>query len=109
MRNREIGIREREVERYLVKLCREAGLPIYKFIPEQDSGMPDRIICLDRERVCWVETKRPRGGRVSEIQKYQHKVLREAGQRVEIVWTKEQADELVRELKKNTGASGTPV
>lgn len=93
-----MNMREREVEAYLGKLCKAAGLPIYKFVPDQAPGMPDRMILLPDERVVWAETKKPKGGRVAELQKYRHKVLREAGHRVEIVWTKEQADALVKEL-----------
>lgn len=93
-----MNMREREVESYLGKLCEAAGLPIYKFVPDQAPGMPDRIICLRGERAVWVELKKPKGGRVAELQRYRHKVLREAGQRVEIVWTKEQAEALVEEL-----------
>ena len=93
-----MDMREREVESHLGKLCEAAGLPIFKFVPDRAPGMPDRIICLPGERVCWVETKKPKGGRVAELQRYRHKVLREAGQRVEIVWTKEQAEALVAEL-----------
>jgi hypothetical protein len=45
-----------------------------------------------------VETKKPKGGRVSKLQCVQHDRLRRLGQRVEVVWTKEQADALVAEL-----------
>ena len=93
-----MNMREREVESYLNKLCEAAGLPIYKFVPDQAPGMPDRIICLPDERVCWVETKKPVGGKVARLQQYRHRKLREAGQRVEVVFTKEQASELVAEL-----------
>lgn len=93
-----MNMREREVESCLTKCCLSKGLPIFKFVPDQAPGMPDRIICLDRERVVWVETKKPKGGRVAALQQYRHRKLREAGQRVEIVWTKEQAEALVEEL-----------
>lgn len=93
-----MNMREREVESYLVRRCEAAGLPIYKFVPEQAPGMPDRMILLPEQRVVWVETKKPKGGRVAALQRYRHKVLREAGHRVEIVWTKEQAEALVEEL-----------
>lgn len=105
-----MNTREREVESYLRRLCENAGLPIHKFVPDQDPGMPDRIILLPDERVVWVETKKPKGGRVSELQRYRHRKLREAGHRVEVVLTKEQAKDLVVNLAQemqrdlNTGA-----
>ena len=93
-----LQVQEREIEKYLVEKLKSIGLDCIKFVPDQRPGMPDRVTLLPEGRVLWIETKKPSGGRVSAIQKYQHKVLREAGQRVEIVWTKEQADDLVREL-----------
>lgn len=99
-------VREREVEKYLVEKLKSIGLDCIKFVPDQRSGMPDRLVTLPGERVCWIETKKPSGGRVSVIQKYRHTELREAGQRVEIVWTKEQADDLVRELEQEIKKTG---
>ena len=93
-----MNMREREVESHLTKLCEAAGLPIFKFVPDQAPEMPDRMILLPGRRVVWVELKKPKGGRVAALQKYRHKVLREAGHRVEVVWTKEQAEALVAEL-----------
>jgi G:T-mismatch repair DNA endonuclease (very short patch repair protein) len=93
-----MSMREREVESHLTKLCEAAGLPIYKFVPDQAPGMPDRMILLPGQRVVWVELKKPVGGRVAKLQQYRHKVLREAGHRVVVVWSKEQAEELVAEL-----------
>lgn len=104
-------MREREVEGYLRRRVEEAGGRCEKFIPDLDSGMPDRIVMLPGGILVWVETKKPKGGKVSSIQAYQHKRLRALGQRVEVVWTKEQADELVEELTSlpaYTGAQDTP-
>lgn len=89
------NVREREVEGYLRRRVEEQGGVCEKFVPDLDSGMPDRIVMLPGGVLVWVETKKPKGGKVSGIQKYQHKRLRRLGQAVEIVWTKEQADDLV--------------
>jgi hypothetical protein len=48
--------------------------------------------------VIWVETKRPVGGSISSAQLVAHEQLRRLGQRVAVVWTKEDADELVDAL-----------
>lgn len=96
-----INIREREVEAYLVKrLKSELGLDCKKFIPDQDNGMPDRVILLPASRVMWVEVKTI-GGELSELQRYQHEKLRQAGHVVEVVWTKRQADDLVERLRSS--------
>lgn len=92
--------RERDVERLLCKLVAEVGGRCDKFIPDANSGMPDRLIMLPGGVLVWAELKRPQGGRLSALQRYQHEQLRRLGQRVEVVWTKEQAGELVDELSR---------
>lgn len=93
-----MAVREREVESYLRRRVEQAGGRCEKFIPDLDSGMPDRVVMLPGGVLVWVETKKPKGGRVSKLQCVQHDRLRRLGQRVEVVWTKEQADALVAEL-----------
>lgn len=93
-----VNVREREVEGYLRKRVEEVGGVCEKFVPDLDSGMPDRIVMFPGGVLVWAETKKPKGGKVSPIQQYQHSRLRKLGQAVRVVWTKEQADELVREF-----------
>jgi len=90
-------IRERDVERHLCALASARGWGCVKFIPDCDPGMPDRLLLLPDARCVWVELK-TKGGRLSDIQRYTHKRLRERGQDVRVVWTKEQAEELVDSL-----------
>lgn len=103
---RGVQIREREVERHLVKEMEKLGLRCDKFVPDQLAGMPDRIVLLPDRRVIWVETKKPKGGRVAELQKYRHEMLRKAGHEVVIVWTKEEADALAARLKRELAPGG---
>ena len=91
-------IREKRVEKYLRGKVLSLGLLYLKFLPDLDPGMPDRIITLPESRVVWVELKRPKGGRVAELQKYRHRQLREQGHQVEIVWSEEDADALARKI-----------
>ena len=51
------------------------------------AGVPDRIILLPRGRVMFAETKRPKGGELSRLQKWWHKRLRLLGFDVWVVWT----------------------
>ena len=90
---------ESEVERYLRKRVEECGGRCEKFIPDFARGFPDRLVMLPWGVLVWVETKRPRGGRLSPAQNVQHLLLRRLGQRVEVVWTKEQADRLISSLR----------
>ena len=91
-------MREREVESHLRRRVEQVGGRCEKFIPDNDAGMPDRIVMLPGGILVWVETKKPKGGRLESLQKFQHDRLRRLGQRVEVVWTKEQGDRLVDEL-----------
>lgn len=91
-------MREREVESYLRRRVEALGGECVKFIPDDMPGYPDRIVMLPGGVLVWAETKKPKGGRVSKLQKLRHEQLRALGQRVVVVWTKEQADELVEQL-----------
>lgn len=94
------GQMESEVEGYLRKRVESMGGKFVKFLPDYARGFPDRLLLLPGGASVWVEMKRPRGGRLAPAQKVQHVCLRRLGQRVEVVWTQEQADDLLRELAK---------
>ena len=89
---------ESEVEKYLREQVEKVGGKCVKFIPDFSRGFPDRIVILPHGVLVWVETKRPVGGHVDPAQNVQHTILRRLGQRVEVVWTKEEVDSLVRGL-----------
>jgi protein involved in temperature-dependent protein secretion len=93
-----MAVREREIEGYLRRRVEKVGGRCVKFIPDVDNGMPDRVVMLPGGVLLWVETKKPKGGKVSSLQREQHRRLRALGQRVEVVWTKEDADALLSEL-----------
>ena len=97
--------RERDVESYFNRKVEALGLKIYKFMPDCRNGMPDRLVTLPDSRVVWVEMKTV-GGRLSELQKLRHHELAVSGQVVLTVWTKEQADEVVEQLRHMLLGSG---
>ena len=90
---------ERDVERYLVRKVEELGLRVYKFVPDQAPGMPDRVILLPGQRVLWVELK-TEGGRLAKLQRYRHLELSKQGHNVCTVWSKDDVDALVDLIKK---------
>jgi len=92
-------MRERMVEQHLVERLRQIGVPCVKFVPDHMKGMPDRLILLPDEKVIWCELKTD-GGRLEPIQEVRHMTLRKARQRVEVVWSTEDADRLTDEIKK---------
>lgn len=91
-------MRERTVEQHLVNGLEQIGIPCIKFIPDLRRGMPDRIILLPDEKIVWVELKTDTG-HLEPIQKVRHRELRQAGQRVEVVWLPSEADSLIEEIK----------
>ena len=91
-------ILESEVEGHLRRITEAHGGQCVKFIPDYKRGWPDRILLLPGGVLVWVETKRPVGGKPSAGQLLAHELLRRMGQRVEMVWTKEEADRLVELL-----------
>ncbi len=90
-------MREREVERCLKREVEKRGGKCLKFVPDQDPGMPDRLVLFPGGVAVWVELKRP-DGKVRKLQEYRHGQLRDLGQRVEVVLTKEQACRLAEEI-----------
>lgn len=86
---------ENSVEQYLRRSVEERGGRCVKFDPGSYRGWPDRIVLLPGGTLVWVELKRPSGGRVSPSQLLAHEQLLRLGQRVVIIWTKEEVDELL--------------
>lgn len=64
-------LKEKDVEAYLVKRCKESGLYIVKLNPQGCDGIPDRLVMdLDQMNSAkFVELKIPKGGVLSAKQK----------------------------------------
>lgn len=90
-------VREAEVEAHLRRLVESKGGRCVKFLSEYSRGWPDRLVLLPGGVSCWVELKTT-GGRLAPAQLVAHQDLRGLGQRVEVVWTKDQAERLVEAL-----------
>lgn len=85
---------EEHVEKYLVKRVEARGGRTKKIVAAGDNHWPDRLVADPELGLFLVELKRPKGGRLSEGQKVLIGALRDMGIRVEVLWTKEQVDEL---------------
>ena len=88
---------ERDVEQALTRGVKKLGLMCVKFVPDQEAGMPDRLILLPEQRCVWVELKKD-DGVISPLQSYQHKVLREYGHRVVVLRNKKDVEVFLSEL-----------
>ena len=92
-------ILEKDIEAYLKKRVEADGGVFLKFPAMHVEGFPDRILLMPRGITCFVELKRPKGGRLSEMQKYWHKKLDELGYEVFVVKDKMEADALIFRLE----------
>lgn len=88
-------MREKRVEERLCEEVKKVGGKAYKLSAAVDTGMPDRLVCLPGGRVVFVETKRPKDGRLSPLQKYRHRELNGLGFDVYVISTIEQVREFI--------------
>lgn len=71
---------EKDVERRLVARLKKLGILHVKMTPTAQRGWPDRMICLPRGRVLWIELKAPgRENNLSANQIAIHDKLRSIG------------------------------
>ena len=97
-------MREKSVEQRLQEEAKKIGGKAYKLSAAVDAGMPDRLVCIPGGKAIFVETKRPKGGRLSHIQRYRHKELRLMGFDVRVINTGEAVEEFIAECKQLRGA-----
>lgn len=80
---------ERDIERALVGMVKRHDGLCLKWVCPGWSGVPDRIILLPGGRIAFVETKRPKGGKLSKLQEKWHEWLAGMGFLVWVVWNYE--------------------
>ena len=77
---------EKDIEQKLRKMVEKHGGMCLKWVCPGWSGVPDRIVLLPGGRLVFVETKRPKGGKLSELQKWWANKLIDLGFFYEVVW-----------------------
>lgn len=90
---------EKEVEQYFCKAVktRLSGWPL-KIISPGQNGMPDRIVLLPGGKIYFVELKAP-GKKARKLQEHVHQKLHDLGFPVQLIDTREAADDFVREVQ----------
>lgn len=89
---------ERTIENALIREARSRDVLCIKLAPVSLKGWPDRTLLADG-RVCFVETKRPKGGRLSPQQRFWLGLLREQGFECHVCKTTEEAKAIVEGFK----------
>lgn len=85
---------EKDVEKILTKGVETLGGRCYKWVSPNANGVPDRIVLLPKGVVIFVELKDYRG-RVSQVQKVQHRTIQSLGFQVYILNSKERVKEFL--------------
>ena len=85
---------EKSIETKLVTMVKRHGGRCLKWVCPGWSGVPDRILLLPGGRVYFVETKRPKGGRLSALQCKWRDWLTALGFFCSVVWTETDIDML---------------
>lgn len=78
---------EKDIENKLIKMVESHDGLCLKWVCPGWSGVPDRIIILPGAHVIFVETKRPRGGKLSKLQKWWINKLQSFGFYATPAWT----------------------
>ena len=90
-------MRERDVERSLVRAVRQAGGMCPKFTSPGTDGVPDRIILLPGGRIAFAETKAP-GKKMRPLQVKRKGQLESLGFRVYCIDRPEQIQTVITEM-----------
>lgn len=80
---------EKDIEKKLVEMVKRHGGVCLKWVCPGWSGVPDRIVLLPHARIFFVETKKPKGGKVSKLQKWWAKKLTDLGFSYWLIWNDE--------------------
>ncbi|MBR1760908.1 MAG: VRR-NUC domain-containing protein [Schwartzia sp.] len=88
---------EKQIERRLVEGVKKRGGLCYKFVSPGHPGVPDRIVIKPDGKVIFVELKTDTG-RLSKLQNYTIRELREHGADVRVIWGLDGVSKLLEEV-----------
>ena len=101
-------IQEKDIERRLTRLVEKHGGRCLKWTCPGWKGVPDRILLFPGGRVIFVETKRPKGGKVAPLQKWWKDELRRLGF-LSLIVSDDQGLESLEAILPVLKAEGRPV
>jgi len=91
-------MKEKIVENHFVWAIERIGGKTYKFTSPGRKGVADRIACLPDGSTWFVELK-TKGGRLSVLQKMFMSDMALLNQKYACLWTTEQVDEWINEVR----------
>ena len=91
--------RETSIETRLRNGVKDLDGYCIKLSPLGKVGIPDRLLLLPGGRVVFVECKKPRGSRIARMQEHWRDEIERLGFRHEYVFTREDVDQLMEEMK----------
>ena len=100
-------MRERNLERRLVKAVKNMGGLAMKFVSPGMAGVPDRLVLLPGGKMAFVEMKAP-GEKPKPLQRLRHAQIRDLGFRVYMVDSVEQIGEILSEICNHNDSEGGP-
>lgn len=92
-------MREASIETYLRSRVTDAGGLCIKLNPAGYVGIPDRLVVLPGGWICFVEVKKPKGGRIGKTQYWWRERLIELGVRHRFVLTRDDVDGMMEDWK----------
>ena len=93
-------MREKRIEKRLMKAVRQSGGLCPKFVSPGTAGMPDRIVMLPGGQLAFVEVKAP-GEKPRLLQEKRHRQLQELGFRVFVLDCMEQIPDILYQMGVN--------
>lgn len=85
---------EKDIEAALVRKVKQRGGQCLKWVCPGQAGVPDRIVLLPGGRIIFIETKRPKGGRLSKLQEFWGDKLQDLGFEWRVIWNDQDLDDL---------------
>lgn len=80
---------EKDIEKKLRQAVEIHGGRCLKWVCPGWSGVPDRIVLLPDARIYFIETKRPKGGKLSKLQQKWRDWLYALGFTYLVIWNEE--------------------
>jgi hypothetical protein len=92
-------LRESKIEEHLQKEVKKLGGVAYKFVSPGNAGVPDRLVVLPKGRIVFIEMKAP-GKKPTVLQRKQQSRIRNLGNEVLVIDSKERVDEFIARVSE---------